>query len=45
MSEYLPTFKEYCEKNGLDYEKESYLEPYFNQSQNKVFGFIIGLLI
>lgn len=44
-TDYLATWEEYCEANHLDYEENSYLEPYWNASQEKIFGFIIKLLI
>ena len=44
-TKYLGTGKEYCEQNEIDYEENSYLEPYWQVSQEKLFGFIIKLLI
>ena len=45
MKEYLPTWKEYCEEIGLDYEGNKHLEPYWDSSQNKLFAFLISLLV
>ena len=42
---YLASWEEYREANGLDYEKNVYLEPYWQATQEKLFGFIIKLLI
>ncbi|MEF9918611.1 MAG: hypothetical protein RR310_07855 [Eubacterium sp.] len=44
-SNYLATWKEYCEENGLDYEENKYLESYWQSTQDKVFAFVIKLLI
>ena len=38
---YLASWEEYCEANGLDYEENVYLEPYWQATQEKLFGFII----
>ena len=42
---YLASWEEYCEANGLDYEENVYLEPYWQATQEKLFGFISKLLI
>ena len=44
-TKYLATWKEYCEQNEIDYEENSYLEPYWHVAQEKLFGFVIKLLI
>ena len=45
MKEYLPTWKEYCDESGIDYETNKHLEPYWDSSQNKLFTFVISLLV
>lgn len=42
---YLADWKTYCEDNGIDYEENAYLESYWKAAQDKMFGFIIKLLI
>ena len=45
MKNYLPSWKEYCEENGIDYESQKHLEVYWDASQTKLFSFIISLLV
>lgn len=42
---YLATWEEFCEENGMNYEENKYLEEHFNTTQDKLFGFIVKLLI
>ncbi len=45
MENYLSDWKEYCEQIGINYERNRYLEEYWQKSQDKMFGFVLKLLI
>lgn len=44
-SELMQSWEEYCNNNELPTEDSELLEPYWQASQDKMFAFVIKLLI